>query len=91
MCSPKTDPKVGKKFKRKSSIPIQICLSKNDNNQIHQYIEISQDLNQSTCSTLFIFMYWACENHTFNATPTERLQQHPLVFAIYRTYYTFFF
>ena len=25
-------------------------------------------------------MYWACENHTFNATPTERLQQHPSFF-----------
>jgi len=27
-----------------------------------------------------IFMYWASENHTFNATPTERLQQHSSFF-----------
>jgi len=25
-------------------------------------------------------MYWACETHTFSATPTERLQQHPSFF-----------
>jgi len=25
-------------------------------------------------------VYWACENHTFNATPTERLLQHPSFF-----------
>jgi len=35
-------------------------------------------------------MYWACENHTFNATPTDRLQQHPLFFAMNRTYWRFF-
>jgi len=35
-------------------------------------------------------MYWAYENHTFNATPAERFQQHPLVFAMNRTYRTFF-
>jgi len=29
-------------------------------------------------------------NRTFNATPTERLQQHPLLFATNRTYHTFF-
>jgi len=39
---------------------------------------MSQDLSPSTCSPLVIFMYWACENHTFNAPPTEGLQQHPL-------------
>jgi len=77
ICSPKTEAKVAKKFKRKSSIPIQICLSKNDNIPIHQYIEMSQDLNPSACSSLVIFMYCACENCTFNTTPTERLQQHP--------------
>ena len=36
---------------------------------------MSQDLNLSACSSLVIFMYWACENHTSNATPTEKLQQ----------------
>jgi len=62
-CSPKTESKVAKKYKRKSSIPIQICLSKNDNIQINQYIEMSQVLNPnlSTCSSLVIFMYWECE------------------------------
>jgi len=62
-CSRKTEQKVAKKFWRKSSTPIQICLSKNDNFQIHQYIEMSQDSNPtpSTFSTLVIFMYWACE------------------------------
>jgi len=33
---------------------------------------------------------WACENHTLNATPTEKLQQHPLVFAVNCTYCKFF-
>ena len=47
--SPKTESKVAMKFKRKSSISIQICLSKNDNIQIHQYLEMSQDLTPSTC------------------------------------------
>jgi len=57
---------------------MQICLSKKDNIQIHQQIEMSQDLNPGTCSSLVIFMYWVWENHTFTVTPTERLQQHPL-------------
>ena len=30
------------------------------------------------------------QNHTFNATPTEKLQQHPLVFLMNRTYCMFF-
>ena len=46
-CCAKTEQKVAKKFKRQSSIPIQIWLSKNDNIQIHQYIGMSQDLNPS--------------------------------------------
>jgi len=53
-------------------------------------IEMSQGWNSSTCSSLVIFMYWACENHTFNATPTESLQEHPLVFVMNRTYFMFF-
>ena len=77
---PKTEAKVAKKFKRKSSIPNQFCLNKNDNFQINQCMEILQGLNPSRCSSLVIFMYWACENHTFNATPTEKLQQHPSYF-----------
>jgi len=40
ICSPKTEMKVAKKFKRKSSIPNQFCLNKNDNFQINQYIEM---------------------------------------------------
>jgi len=51
---------------------------------------MSQNLNPSTCSSQVFFMYLACENHTFNATPTEKLQQHPLVFAMNRTYCTCF-
>jgi len=64
-CSSKTEPKVAKKFKGKSSIPAEICLSKNDDIQIHQYIGMSQDLNPnlSACSSLVIFMYWACKRH----------------------------
>ena len=31
-----------------------------------------------------------CDNRTFNATSTERLQQRPLLFAVSRTYRTFF-
>jgi len=38
--SPKTETKVAKKFKRKSSIPNQFCSNKNDNFQINQYIEM---------------------------------------------------
>jgi len=64
-CSPKTESKVAKKFKRKSSIPIQIWLSKNDTIQIHHFIGISQDFNPNpsrpTCSSLVIFIYWACQ------------------------------
>jgi len=58
--------------------------------QIHQYIDMSQDLTPSICSSLVIFMYWVCVNHNFNAMPTEKVQQHPLVFAMNRTYCTFF-
>ena len=35
-------------------------------------------------------MYWACENQTFNTMPTERFQQHPLVFATNITHCRFF-
>jgi len=49
---------------------------------------MSQDLNPSTYSSLVIFMYSPYENHTFNATPTERLQRHPLVFAMNCTHCT---
>jgi len=52
---------------------------------------MSQDLNTNTCSCLVIFMYWAHENHTFNATSTEWFQQLPFIFAMNRTYCTFFF
>ena len=90
ICSPKTKLKVVKKFKRKWSLPIQICLSKKDSIHIHQYIEMSQTLNPRTCSSLVIFIYWARESQTFNATLTEKLQQHPLVFAMNGTYCTFF-
>ena len=76
--------------KTKQSIPIQFCFSKNENIQFHQCIEMLQDLNTNTCSCLVIFMYWAYENHTFIAMPTERFQQHPLVFAMNRTYWMFF-
>jgi len=50
---------------------------------------MSQDLNTNTCSCLVIFVYWTYENHAFNATPIEMLQQHPLVFAMNHTYCTF--
>jgi len=55
ICSAKTESKVVKNFKGKQSIPIKICLSKNDNIQIHQFIEMLRDLNPSTCSSLVIF------------------------------------
>jgi len=51
---------------------------------------MSQDLNTNKCLSLVIFMYSAYENHTFNTTPTERYQQHPLVFAMNGTCCTFF-
>ena len=37
---------------------------------------------------LFYFHHWV--NHTINATPPERLQQHPLLFTTNRTDRTFF-
>jgi len=30
-------------------------------------------------------MYWACKNHTFNATPTEKLQNIPLFLQLLRS------
>jgi len=42
-------------------------------------LKYHRDLNPTTCSSLVICMYSSCENHTFSATPTEKLQQHPLV------------
>jgi len=42
---------------------------------------MSQDLNPGALSSLVILMCWASENHTFNTTPTEKLQQHPAVIA----------
>jgi len=62
-CSPKTELKVAKNFKRISPIPIQIWLSKTDNIQIHEYIEMWQDLSpkSSTYWSLVILIYWACE------------------------------
>jgi len=51
---------------------------------------MSQNLNPSTCSSLVIFLYWACDKHASNETPTEKLQQHLLVFAMNRTYCTSF-
>ena len=36
-----------------------MCLGKNDNILINQYIEMSQDLNPSTCSSLVVFKCWA--------------------------------
>ena len=50
---------------------------------------MSQDVNPGTFSSLGIFMYWPYENHTFSATPTEKLQQHSFIFAMNRTYCTF--
>ena len=43
---------------------------------------MSQDLNPSACSSLVMFMYWACENHTFNTTPTEICNSIPSFFAM---------
>jgi len=35
-------------------------------------------------------MYWPYGNYTVNATPTEKWQQHPLIFAMNRIHCTFF-
>jgi len=48
-----------------------------------------------TCSHyIYIFLFFALipfvVNHTFNATPPERLQQHPLLFTTNRIDRTFF-
>jgi len=53
-----------KEVRKEIIIPIQMCLSKSDNIQIDQYIQMSQDLNPSACSCLFIFIYSPYENHT---------------------------
>ena len=64
---PQYEPVIVKKFKRISQIPIQIWLSKNDNIQIYKNARMLQDLNPKhmqvhvACSSLVIFIYWACE------------------------------
>jgi len=63
--SPETEPKVAKKFKTMSSIPIQIWSSKNDKSQIHQNNRMLLDLNPSTCSSLVIFINRACERQVY--------------------------
>jgi len=63
ICSPMIEPKVAK-VQKEIIIPIQMCLSKSDNIQIDRYIQMSQDLNPSACSCLFIFIYSPYENHT---------------------------
>ena len=74
-CSPKTEPKVTvicspkfeAKLRRSSNVNHQFqsksVSSKNGNIQIHQYIEMSQDVNPipRTFSSLVIFIYWVCE------------------------------
>ena len=42
------------------------------------------------CMVLFFTHIQFVVNHTFNATPPERLQQHPLLFTTNRTDRTFF-
>jgi len=59
-------------FQKKKSITIQICLSKNDNMQIHQYIEMSQDLNPSR---LHVHL-WSF-SRTAHAKTTLSMQRQP--------------
>ena len=51
-----------------------MCSSKNYNIQIYQFVEMPRDFKSSwpTFSSLVIFMYWPYENHTVNATPTDK-------------------
>jgi len=71
-CSPKSETKVAKKFKRKSSIPNQFCLNKNDNFQINQYIEMSLGLNPS--SQQVHLRWFSCIEH---AKTTLSMQRQP--------------
>jgi len=50
----------------------------------HHFVAIGKPKWHVLCA-LFVV------NHTFNATPMERLQQHPLLFTANRTDRTFFF
>jgi len=54
-------PRVAKKFKRISSIPIHICLSINYEIQIHENTKLWQDLNPNPCSSLVISIHCGCE------------------------------
>jgi len=69
------------------------------NNGVHPTRSLYHCLfaTRSLCYCLFTYiwvLFFASipfvVNHTFNATPTERLQQHPLLFATNRTDRTFF-
>ena len=55
-------------------------------------IEITLLLHvHATCICVLLFVHVPfVVNRTFNATPTERLQQRPLLFAMKRTHRTFF-
>jgi len=72
----------------KSSIPNQIFLSKNYNNQIHQYIETSQDLNPHICPSLVIFvfairkLYFQCNANQEVATASPRFCNEPHPFHV---------
>ena len=52
-------------------------LSKNDNILIYTYIEMLQDLNPSTYSSLVIFMYWAWKSHFQCTTNREVAKASP--------------
>jgi len=56
-CSPKTEPNLRRSSNENNQF--QSKPVKNDNIQIDQNIEMPQDLDPSTCSSLVIFMYWA--------------------------------
>ena len=64
-CSPKTEPKVAKKFKTILSNPIQIWLSRNYKIQAHQNTSMRQDLNPRSCSISGNFLgMWKTRRYT---------------------------
>ena len=74
-----------------SGICAKLCTVAASNNRVHMPRSLYFCLFAShICMVLFFTHIPFRANHTINATPPERLQQHPLLFTTNRTDRTFF-
>jgi len=74
-----------------SSICAKLCTVAASNNRVHMPWSLCYCLfAPHICMVLFFMHIPFVVNHTINATPPERLQQHPLLFTTNRTDRTFF-